>query len=331
VGLNEHGEHTDPSRRADARRGADMSLLLVLVLLLPLTALCLRASMPSRADAAVDGPLGGHVDALAGGSFVLLGGMAWWFAKRMDRRRDWNPGRRTTPGTRADTAIGASLLVATVFVPLSLLIFGGRGSKPREATPLPSAPAGGRPLPTTTVPPPKQNAHHPYHPSGLFHVLLIVAIVLAAAAVLVLAVWLVGRLLGWWGTFGAATLPATLREDDEALSDAVDAAAGALLDGTDVRAAIIACYAAMEASLRDAGVPRLAADSPEQLLARAAGGGAIDTPAAAELTRLFGEARFSTHALTERHRESAQAALTTIRTNLRERAAAAAAVWEAAR
>lgn len=78
---------------------------------------------------------------------------------------------------------------------------------------------------------------------------------------------------------------------------------------TDARQAIIACYAAMEQALAAAGSPRRAADTPEDLLGRAHRAGVLRTPAAARLTTLFREARFSTHALGTAEREAATLAL----------------------
>jgi hypothetical protein len=85
------------------------------------------------------------------------------------------------------------------------------------------------------------------------------------------------------------------------------AAGGSALRGEDsAREAIIACYAAMEEALAAAGSPRLPADTPEELLARATDEGTIRTPAARRLTALFREARFSPHELTGTHRQAAR-------------------------
>jgi len=93
------------------------------------------------------------------------------------------------------------------------------------------------------------------------------------------------------------------------LADAVAAGTAALGATAGAREAIIACYAAMEASLATAGSPRRAADTPEELLNRAEGDGIIRTPAARRLTALFKEARFSPHQLADAQRRSAMAAL----------------------
>jgi hypothetical protein len=77
----------------------------------------------------------------------------------------------------------------------------------------------------------------------------------------------------------------------------------------DARAAIIACYLAMEASLAERGAARAVADTPDELLARATAGGLVRGTAAARLTALFYEARFSSHPLGRRQRDAAERAL----------------------
>lgn len=108
--------------------------------------------------------------------------------------------------------------------------------------------------------------------------------------------------------------------EDESLAAALLAGRPALA-GHDARAAIIACYAAMEASLERVGVIRERSDSPSDLLRRATN---PDLPGgearhAATLTELFREARFSTHPMTVRHLEEARSALDAVSAALTER------------
>ena len=79
------------------------------------------------------------------------------------------------------------------------------------------------------------------------------------------------------------------------------------------REAIIACYAAMEQALAGApdAAPR-ASDTPSEVLARAVGNGALTPTAASRLVALFTEARFSTHVMTEQHRQSAEQSLRSV-------------------
>jgi len=126
--------------------------------------------------------------------------------------------------------------------------------------------------------------------------------VLAVGALVATGLWLRRRrrAAGTGGGRPAAPSP---------LAVAVAAGTAALGATSGAREAIIACYAAMEATLAAAGTPRRAADTPEELLSRAEADGIIRTPAARRLTALFREARFSPHRLADAQRRAAQAAL----------------------
>lgn len=169
-----------------------------------------------------------------------------------------------------------------------------------------------------------RRAGHPIHLGPL----LTIAGIVLGLLVLAAALYIVVRLLraprpepveGFAG-------PAEEITDDAELERAMLAGRGAL-EG-EARAAIIACYAAMEESLSAAGLPRLHSDSPADLLARAAGRGLIAGGAAGRLAELFREARYSTHAMTPRHLTDARAALDEIlaQVTARQEAAAAQAV-----
>jgi hypothetical protein len=120
------------------------------------------------------------------------------------------------------------------------------------------------------------------------------------------------------GVNGAPPLPLDDDAVDEtALGDAVLAGRDALAG--EARAAIIACYAAMETSLAAAGVTRLESDSPADLLTRATERGVVDGPAPRLLAALFREARFSTHAMSVRHLDQARGALDEITAQLAAR------------
>jgi hypothetical protein len=95
----------------------------------------------------------------------------------------------------------------------------------------------------------------------------------------------------------------------EDLREAVESGRAALAELDDARAAIIACYVAMERSLAERGTQRSVADTPDELLARAVAAGTVAGPAASRLTALFYEARFSTHPVAARQRAAASAAL----------------------
>ena len=110
-------------------------------------------------------------------------------------------------------------------------------------------------------------------------------------------------------------LPAKVRaggfiaEDPEDLREAVESGRSALRTVDDARAAIIACYVAMETSLAERGAARAVADTPDELLARATTSGLVRGTAAARLTALFYEARFSSHPLGRGQRDAAEQAL----------------------
>jgi len=84
------------------------------------------------------------------------------------------------------------------------------------------------------------------------------------------------------------------------------------------RAAIIACYAAMERRL--AGSPDAApqdSDTPSEVLDRAVRHRAVPAQSATTLVELFSEARFSSHVMTEADREAAEHALRAVVAALR--------------
>jgi hypothetical protein len=139
--------------------------------------------------------------------------------------------------------------------------------------------------------------HIPLGP--ILYALLIVAIVAAVVVSI------------WWSTRLRRPAAPLVIEDvsTEELREAVREGRAALAGIDDARAAIIACYVAMERSLADRGTARGAADTPDELLARAAAAGTVRGGAAGRLTALFYEARFSTHPLAAGQRDAASAAL----------------------
>ncbi|HEY2575022.1 MAG TPA: DUF4129 domain-containing protein [Streptosporangiaceae bacterium] len=106
--------------------------------------------------------------------------------------------------------------------------------------------------------------------------------------------------------------------DDAApgLGDALSAGAAAIREIDDPRAAIIACYAAMEQNLAGAGAAPAAADTPDEVLSRATATGLIRSAAADELTGLFRRARYGGLDMTEADRAAAQEALAQLRAEL---------------
>jgi hypothetical protein len=103
----------------------------------------------------------------------------------------------------------------------------------------------------------------------------------------------------------------------EALSLALDESIDDLRNDPDLRRAIVAAYARMEASLAQAGLPRRPSEAPFEYLDRALT--ALDTSAASvrRLTALFERAKFSHHEPDPAMRDEAVDALIAVRDELR--------------
>lgn len=222
---------------------------------------------------------------------------------------------------RLRTATVAVMFTAAVLVPFALIfLHGGNGDANDYPGPQPTNPGND----AQASAPPQPQFPRPSNPHGGVHlnlgVLLLVIVLIAAAIALAAAAILAVRLIRNLPPSGAISSAAPAPEagiEDEALADALAAGRSALA-GDDARAAIIACYAAMEDSLAGAGVMREQSDSPTDLLRRATTHDAVDRSAAAALTDLFREARFSTHPLQDSHLSAAREALDTITASITE-------------
>jgi hypothetical protein len=106
-------------------------------------------------------------------------------------------------------------------------------------------------------------------------------------------------------------------DETSELGAAVAWGRSALRELDDARAAIIACYVAMESSLARAGAARGVAETPDELLTRAVVSGLASVGAASRLTALFYEARFSSHPLGPGERDEAERALDEIAATVR--------------
>ncbi len=136
-----------------------------------------------------------------------------------------------------------------------------------------------------------------------FGPILYALLILAIVAAVVGSVW-------WSMRLRRPAAPLVIEDvSTEELREAVNEGRAALAQIDDARAAIIACYVAMERRLAERGTARGAADTPDELLARAVAAGAVRGAAAGRLTELFYEARFSTHPLGASQRDAASAAL----------------------
>jgi hypothetical protein len=163
-------------------------------------------------------------------------------------------------------------------------------------------PLGGPP-PTLKLPRPgSQHASAVHFPLAALLYALIIVVLLAAV---VLSIWWARR----FHVAAAGRDDGLIAEDSEDLREAVESGRSALRTIDDARAAIIACYVAMETSLAERGAARTAADTPDELLARATTSGIVTGGAAGRLTALFYEARFSSHPLEAGQRDAAEQAL----------------------
>ncbi len=171
--------------------------------------------------------------------------------------------------------------------------------KPR----LPRALASPQPIPSSRTRPGTPQKTSMFHVPAA--VLLYAFIVVLLVAAVVFSIW-------WSRRFrppGPGPGDDFIVADSEDLREAVESGRSALRTFDDARAAIIACYLAMEAHLAERGTARAVADTPDELLARARATGLVRGTAAARLTALFYEARFSSHPLDRSHRDAAADAL----------------------
>jgi uncharacterized protein DUF4129 len=244
-----------------------------------------------------DGPL--HRDGLAAGAaleavFAILAVLTFRRHRSVHQEPVAQKLRVTIFGA---LGIGAVAVAAAAVLGLNLHLFDRRP----VLTP-PRPPASGRPTARPTASPHRA-------PAPLFHlplaVLLYTLLVLVLLAGIAVSVWWARRLRPPL----AARADALIVEDSEELREAVESGRSALRTVDDARAAIIACYLAMEQSLAERGTARGVADTPGELLARARDRGVVRGTAASRLTALFYEARFSSHPLGPDQRDAAEQAL----------------------
>jgi multisubunit Na+/H+ antiporter MnhB subunit len=101
-----------------------------------------------------------------------------------------------------------------------------------------------------------------------------------------------------------------------ALAEGLAAGSEALKASTEPRAAIIACYAAMERGFAAAGSAPAVADTPAEVLTRATQAGLVRSTSAEALTGLFRRARYSAEPMTSADSDAAASALTQMRADL---------------
>ena len=213
---------------------------------------------------------------------------------------------------RLRSVLGATIAAGLIAVPIVVLAANLPHPRRRVTNPFQQhAPRPRRTPPAAIRPGSRSSLHLPV--SGILTALLILAIVTA----IVICVIVLRR-----RPSHPADVTLAAGDDEENLREAVMSGQAALRELDDARAAIIACYLAMERSLAHAGAARDVAETPDELLARAAGAGLVRGGAAGRLTALFYEARFSSHPLPASARTAAQRALSELAASLRTPAGA---------
>jgi|HubBroStandDraft_6_1064221.scaffolds.fasta_scaffold63928_2 hypothetical protein len=222
-------------------------------------------------------------------------------------------GRRPSDDFRVQRLRGvlrAALLAGLAAIPAVLIL----------AVPLHPHPLPPQPVPTQPQPTVRPSLTRPPHPPPAFRLplagILYALLILALVGGIVACVVLLRRRQPEHDVLPPeeTSLAEGQRSD---LRDAVSSGRRALAELDDARAAIIACYVAMERSLAAAGADHEVADTPDEFLARAAAAGLVRGAAAGELTGLFYEARFSAHELTTAQRAAARDALEQLAADLR--------------
>jgi Domain of unknown function (DUF4129) len=212
---------------------------------------------------------------------------------------------------RLRSVLGATIAAGLIAVPIVVLVTNLPRARRRATNPFQQHAPRPRRTPPTARPGSRSSLHLPV--SGILTALLILAIVTA----IVICVIVLRR-----RPSHPADVTLAAGDDEENLREAVESGQAALRELDDARAAIIACYLAMERSLAHAGTARDVAETPDELLARAADAGLVRGGAAGRLTALFYEARFSSHPLPASARTTAQRALSELAASLRTPAAA---------
>jgi Domain of unknown function (DUF4129) len=287
--------------------------LAMTALLVVLVAVGLRGTQPSLG---LDGPYSGdQLPVDAGLEAVVLVLLVVAILRHARAPRDNSLAGRLGQVLRG--ILGAAALALPV-VYLATRNIHAHYRPPRPPAPTP----GGRPKPLKPYQLPQVSPHAAGSVAGTIVDAVLAAVLLAAivGCVLLLIRARRPRAAGW------PAEPAQFTDDagEAKLREAVEYGWLALRELDDARGAIIACYLAMEQSLARAGAPRGIAETPDELLARAAGAGIVRGSAAARLTSVFYEARFSTRELTATHRDVAERALAELAASLAERAGAGA-------
>ncbi len=227
---------------------------------------------------------------------LVLGAVAWLYV--MVSQRDYLVAQRRAKGTRRRVvgAVIALLLVSSLLAVRGVLHHHGAERRPRPTPPN----AAGEGAPAT---------ERVYRPRFATTPVLVLGVAASAALAAYLAYRPRRRTLG--APADEASLALTLAN---LLGDTLDD----LRAEPDPRRAVIAAYARLERTLGAAGLPRRAAEAPDEYVHRIFLDLEVNSRAARKLTQLFAQAKFSQHDVDPAMKEEAIRLLETIRTGLRE-------------
>jgi Domain of unknown function (DUF4129) len=297
----QHGADSGAAADPQAAPGGQALRLIPVALLIVLALAGLRGTV---AAPHWGGPLRGDGVAVGVALEAVLGTLLVITLRRgRDQRRSPGQTDDDVPG-KLRTVLGYLLALGMIAVLVLLLVY-VHVHLPAGTAPH-TQPTVHAKLPT---PPPAHKSPTSPAPVG---VILYALLIVALAAAVALSIWLSRRLR----RYAPVRFDVDAEEDSAGLRDAVESGRSALRTLDDARAAIIACYVAMERSLAERGTARAAADTPDELLARATATGIVRGTAASRLTALFYEARFSSHPLGREQRDAAARALDEIAAEL---------------
>jgi hypothetical protein len=268
-------------------------------LLLALVFLGLRGALPRLR---LDGPYHRDIGAVCVALELVLGALlAALMVRRARAPRDAVLAARLR--TLLGYVVGAGLIAIPIFYLLSRNF--RVHAKPRQLQPPPRIRIRARSAAPTSS-------------TADVRIFVIIVLSLVVAAVVCLLIMFVPRIRRVLAQRRGVVIDVEMTADDAetGLRAAVESGRSAFRLLDDARAAIIACYVAMEGSLAEAGTARAAAETPDELLARAAAAGLVHGEAAAQLTALFYEARFSSHPLPPAYRDTAERALSALAADL---------------
>jgi hypothetical protein len=318
---------SDRAGRGSGRPGASRPLLLVAVVAgVTVAAVSLHAGAGDLGFST--GPL--HAWWLL--VLLVVGAGGWYLTARYYARQNERP--MGTPRESRLITLTVTGLVLTILgtgAAVAVLGMGKGGPTPPPPPPPQSLPKPGYRIPRQS-PPVSVKGAAPHH--GLLTISVEdVLLGLLSLGVLILLVLVVVAARRYLQSRSAAepVLQGSLEPPGEEVALSAAVSAGRLaLHGEDARAAVIACYAAMEESLAESGLGRRASDSPADLLQRASAAGLLVGLAPQQLAALFREARYSTHPMAQAELTRARSALDDIGTLLTERRAAQARAAETA-